>query len=157
MKLPFGSRRLPADVVIERGERVLTHARSADSGHVVATDHALYLPGGVRLPWHTIERGTWSEEGLHVRTTDGATHEVAVPEPGRLPETVRERVTASIVVTRHVKLPGRGGVRLVARRVPGKNEPVWDLMFDEGLDPSDPGLRALAEQSLEEVRRSLGV
>lgn len=156
MRLPFRSR-LPADVAIEPGDRVLTHAPAAGGGHVVVTDRALYLPGGTRLPWHTIDRGTWGEDGLTVRTTGGQTHTVLLPEPGRLPEAVRERVTASIVVSRHVTLPGRGGVRLVARRVPGETELMWEFVFDDGLDPHDPGLRALAEQSLEALRRDLGV
>ncbi len=157
MRLPFGSRRLPSDVIIEPGDRVLTHAVTPDGGYVVAADRALYLPDGARLPWHLIDRATWGEDGLSVLATDGTIRTVAVAKPGRLPEAVRERITASIVVSRHVTLPGRGGVRLVARRVPGEAELSWEFVFDEGLDPGDPGLRAMAEQSLEEVRRSLGV
>ena len=157
MRMPFRARSLPPDVVIERGDRVLTHAPADGGGHVVVTDNALYLPGGPRLPWHRIDRGGWTEGGLRVRTITGEVHEVPLAGPGRLPEAVHERVTASIVVTRHVTLPGRGGVRLVARRVPGEAAPVWQFVFDEGLDPEDPGLRALAEQALEEIRRTLGV
>jgi hypothetical protein len=157
MRFTFGSRRLPADVAIDPDDRVLTHARTAQGGYAVATDRALYLPGGTRLPWYTIDRGVWDEDGLRILTTKGETHSVSLPSPGRLPEAVRERVTNSIVASRHVPLTDLGGVRLVARRVPGKDQPVWELLFDAGLDPSDPGLRALAEQALEEVRRSLGV
>lgn len=144
------------------------HAPSAASGaepagddaaprHVVATDRALYLPGGVRLLWQRIDRAGWDDSGLWVVTTDGAEHRVGVPAPGALPEVVHERVTASIVASRHVRLGNRGGVRLVARRAPGGDSLEWELLFDRGLDPDDPGLRALAEQALEEVRRSLGV
>ncbi|MDF5757006.1 hypothetical protein [Spongiactinospora sp. TRM90649] len=157
MKLPFGSRRLPAGVSVDDGERVLTHAGTDDDGHLVATDRALYLPGGARLPWYLIDRGEWGEDGLRLLTTEGKRHVFRVPVPGRLPEVVKERVTSSILVSRHVPLPGRGGVRLVARRVPGQDEPIWEFLFDEGLDPDDPGLRALAEQALEGVRRSYGI
>jgi hypothetical protein len=157
MRFPFGARRLPPGVEIEPRDRALTHAAADDGGHLVATDNALYLPGGARVPWYLIDRGEWDESGLRVLTTDGARHTVAVKEPGRLPEVVRERVTSSILISRHVKLPGRGGVRLVARRVPGQDHPAWELLFDEGLDPDDPGLRALAEQALESLRRSYGI
>ncbi|ADG87911.1 hypothetical protein TBS_01670 [Thermobispora bispora] len=157
----IGFRRLPGEVraalALERGERVLTHARTSDGGHCVATTQALHLPGGVRLPWHLVDRATWTEEALTVTMTDGRVHRVPVAEPGLLPETIRERVTATIVVSQYVSLGDRGGVRLIARRVPGYDLPRWEFLFDPGLDPADPGLRALAEQALEDVRRSLGV
>ncbi|MBB6344446.1 hypothetical protein ACWGH8_35480 [Nonomuraea muscovyensis] len=153
-------RRLPADVrkslPTERGERVLTFA-GADEGYVVATNLALFLSDGTRVPYETIDKASWDEEGLRLLTTDGERRRERVPEPRLLPETVRERVNATIVVNKHVALPGRGGVRLVARRRPGGEMLGWTLVFDDGLDPDDPGLRALAEQALEGVRRSMGV
>ncbi|GAA1672093.1 hypothetical protein GCM10009733_081600 [Nonomuraea maheshkhaliensis] len=153
-------RRLPADVRrsldIEKGERVLTFA-AAEAGHLVATNLALHLPGGTRLPYEEIDRASWDEDGLLVITTGGVRHFERVTEPRMMPETVRERVNSTIVVNKHVQLPGRGGVRLVARRRPGGEMLGWTLVFDDGLDPADPGLRAQAEQALEGVRRSMGV
>ncbi|HEX4816156.1 MAG TPA: hypothetical protein VFV66_25715 [Nonomuraea sp.] len=153
-------RRLPADVRaslrLEPGERVLTFARS-DDGHVVATDLALFLADGTRVPYEEIDKASWDEQGLRVLTMDGGWHAERIAEPRMLPETVRERVNATIVVNKHVSLPGRGGVRLVARRRPGGEMLGWTLVFDDGLDPADPGLRAQAEQALEGVRRSMGV
>ncbi|MEW9527732.1 hypothetical protein [Microbispora sp. NPDC049125] len=157
----FGSRRLPADVrgalALAPGERVISHVPDGAGGHVVATTQALHLPGGRRLPWHLMDKAVWDEEGVTVTMTDGTVDRAPLPEPGALPETIRERVTASIVVSRHVRLDARGGVRLVARRVPGYESPRWEFIFDPGLDAADPGLRALAEQALEEARRSFGV
>ncbi len=159
MRLPWGSRSLPAEagVTLEPGERVLVHARTPDGTYVVATDRALRLPGEEPLPWYRIDRAMWDEEGLRIVATDGAERWLALPEPGRLPEAVRERVTSSILASRHVSLGNRGGVRLVARRVPGQDTAEWEFVFDPGLDPADPGLRAAAEQALEELRRNLGV
>lgn len=153
--------RLPAEaraaLDLEKGERVLTFA-DADEGHVVATDLALHLPGGVRVPYEEIDRASWDEHGLlTVVTTKQRRHHARVPEPRSVPEALRERVNATIVVSKHVDLPGRGGVRLVARRKPGGDVLGWTFLYDEGLDPEDPGLRALAEQALEGVRRSMGV
>ncbi|MET8140922.1 hypothetical protein ABZU32_11495 [Sphaerisporangium sp. NPDC005288] len=159
MRFPWGTKGLPpeAGVRLEPGERVLVHARTPDGGYVVATDRALRLPAGETLPWYRVDRAQWDEEGLLVVGTDGARRRVELPDPGRLPEAVRERVTSSILVNRHVRLGERGGVRLVARRVPGQDTAEWEFVFDPGLDPSDPGLRAAAEQALERLRRTLGV
>ncbi|MBG0829008.1 hypothetical protein HS041_14630 [Planomonospora sp. ID67723] len=148
--------RTPPEVraAVEAADRVLTYAQGPD-GYVVVTDRALYL-GGTRLAWFTVDRGVWDEEGLTVVTTDGREHRARLPEPGRVPEAVRERVVASIVVSQYVPLDVRGGVRLVARKAED-DRMVWEFAFDAGLDPQDPGLRALAEQALEGVRRSFGV
>ncbi|MFI7421109.1 hypothetical protein [Nonomuraea sp. NPDC049684] len=153
-------RRLPADVRrsldTRPGERVLTFTETAD-GHLVATNLALFLSDGTRVPYEEIDKASWDDEGLRVVTTTGARHFERVAEPRMVPETVRERVNSTIVVNKRVSLPGRGGVRLVARRPPGGEVLGWTLVFDEGLDPTDPGLRAQAEQALEGVRRSMGV
>ncbi|MER5322623.1 hypothetical protein [Streptosporangium roseum] len=148
--------RMPAEVraAVVPPDRVLTYAEGPD-GHVIATDRALYL-GGTRLPWFQVDRGVWDEEGLTVVTTAGEAHRALLPEPGRIPEAVRERVTASIVVNQYAPLDARGGVRLVARRT-DDDRMIWEFVFDSGMDPADPGLRALAEQALEETRRSFGV
>ncbi|MFI6477578.1 hypothetical protein ACIBH1_06585 [Nonomuraea sp. NPDC050663] len=140
-----------------RGERLLVSAPSGE-GHLAATDQALLLPDGGRVPYEEIEKASWDQRGLTVIRADGTTVRVAVTEPGRVPEALRERVNSTIVVNKHVNLPGvDGGVRLVARRKPGGDVLGWTFVFDEGLDPADPGLRAQAEQALEGVRRSMGV
>ncbi|GAA2649766.1 MULTISPECIES: hypothetical protein [Nonomuraea] len=153
-------RRLPSDVrkglATSRGERVLTFAEAAD-GYVVATDQALFLPDGTRVPWEQVEQAGWDDEGLRLTTSEGRRLSARVASPHRLPEAVRERVNSTIVVNKYVELPGRGGVRLVARRAPGADTFTWSFHFDEGLDPEDPGLRAQAEQALEGLRRSMGV
>jgi hypothetical protein len=154
-------RRLPANVrsslAFEPGERVLTFAAGTPSGYAVATNLALYLVDGARIPYEEIDKASWDEDGVRIITTDGTSHSMAVSEPRLVPETLRERVNATIVVNKHVDLPGRGGVRLVLRRRPGGEMLGWTMVFDDGLDPEDPGVRAQAEQALEGVRRSMGV
>ncbi|GAA3813864.1 hypothetical protein GCM10022226_38290 [Sphaerisporangium flaviroseum] len=159
MRFPWSSRNIAAEagVTLEPGERVLVHARTPDGGYVMATERALRLPGEEPLPWHRIDRALWDDEGLRVVATDGTEWRMALPDPGRLPEAVRERVTSSILANQYVRLGDLGGVRLVARRVPGQDAAEWDLVFDRGLDSADPGVRAAAEQALEELRRNLGV
>jgi hypothetical protein len=70
---------------------------------------------------------------------------------------VRERVNASIVVQHHAALVGDAGARLVARRIPGSTDLRWSVVFDPGLDPSDPDLRARADEALTALRSALGI
>ena len=84
-------------------------------------------------------------------------HVLTVEEPGRLLELLRERVTASVVLQRHVPLEGRRGVRVIARRAPRGDQPVeWLYEYDEGIDPDDPAVRFEAERALEAARDELG-
>jgi hypothetical protein len=148
-------RNLPEGLTLGKGERVL-----AVSGDTVATDAALHFQDGTafaRLPWERVEQAVWKDGLLLVREVGGARHAVHLSEPGSVPETVRERVTSTVVVSTHVKLPG-GGVRIAARRpARGAGEPRWTLVFDQGLDPTDAGLLAQAEQAMEEIRRQTGL
>jgi hypothetical protein len=148
-------RNLPEGMTLERGERVL-----AVSGETVATDAALHFSGGsgfTRLPWERVEQAAWKDGLLVVREVGGARHNVRLTEPGSVPEAVRERVTATVLVSTHVKLPG-GGVRIAARRpAKGGGDLRWTFVFDTGLDPADPGLLAQAEQALEELRHQTGL
>lgn len=157
--LPAAAR---AALVLERGERVISYAVGAD-GYVVATDRALHLPGGEpRIGWEHIEHAEWQRGGLHVRETAPfgeapKEHAVRVTDSRTLPEVVRERVTSTIVVNQHAPLHGNLGVRVVGRRSPATDDVVWTLVFDSGLDPRDPELRARASQLLEEVRQQTGL
>ena len=79
-------------------------------------------------------------------------------EHGLVPQTVRDRVTASIVVTEHVPLAGSAGARVTARRSPvGDGGVTWNVVFDTGLDASDPGLRAAADAAIERLREATGL
>lgn len=149
------------DLALERGEHVLAHATTREGAYVVATDAALHLPlpdGFVRLPWERIERASWQDGRLHVWEGNRAgEHHLRLTEPGSVPETVQERVTSTIVVNHHATLSGGAGVRIVGRRAPTGDGVRWTFVFDAGLDPNDPGLRAQAELVLETLRRQTGL
>jgi hypothetical protein len=152
----LGRRRsLPEGLILGKGERVL-----AVSGGTVATDGALYFrhdDGFTRLPWERVQQAVWKDGLLVVREVGGARHTVPLADPGSVPEAVRERVTATVVVSSHVKLSA-GGVRIAARRPARRDgELRWTFVFDSGLDPADPGLLAEAEQALEDLRRQTGL
>ena len=96
------------------------------------------------------EVGTWGEERVE--------HSLIIEEPGQLLELVRERVTASVVLQRHVPLAGRRGLRVIARRAPRGDRPLtWLYEYDEGIDPADPSVRAAAEAALAAARDEVGL
>lgn len=150
---------------IGRGERLLAWATTVDGDPVGGTRDALYLPGGARVAWEQVESADWDVDGEVLRVVEVGTwgrerpeHEWVVPEPRRLLELVRERVTASVVLQRHVPLTGSRGVRVIARRAPsGRGEISWVYEFDRGIDPTDPFVFQAAEEALAEARREVGL
>ena len=70
-------------------------------------------------------------------------HTFTIPEPGNLLVLVRERVTASVVLQRHVPYADRRGPAVIARRAPRGDRPVaWFVEYDEGVEPDDPDVQA---------------
>ena len=71
---------------------------------------------------------------------------------------MNERVTASIVLQRHVSLGRRQNLRVIARRAPsGAGGVQWIYEYDEGVDPDDPAVRDLARATLEAMRLEVGL
>lgn len=168
MRLPRPSFRRPslpaevrAELALERGERLLSWAPLASGGHAVATDRALVILRGAdrqRVAWWQVTSATWDDQAQQIvltALTEQGPQAVTLPVPERtpLPETVRERVQSSIVVSQHVPLRGSAGVRVVGRRVPGQADVLWQMVLDRGLDPTDEQVRALAQDAVERVRR----
>ncbi|WP_242890103.1 hypothetical protein [Actinomadura litoris] len=154
--------RVPAGITLERGERVLASAATRGGSHVAATTTALHVPtpegGFTRVPWERVDHASWKDGWLHVQeTSGGAEHHVRLTDPGSVPETVRERVTATVAVSHQARLPGGGKVRIAGRRPATGGDVRWSFVFEAGLDPDDPGLRAQAEQILEDLRRQTGL
>ncbi len=148
-------------VALPPGERRLAWALTAAGEPVLATDEALVLGDGTRLPWHVVERASWQRPRLTVLEVEtvegtGARHVLELEDGGDLPEVVRARVTASVAWSSHARLSPRGGVRIVGRRRPGQELLDWQLVYDPGTDLADPLVRAQAEELLEGARRTIG-
>ncbi len=163
-------RRLPAEArrPLDANEHVVSWAACRDGGHLVATNHGLWLPErDERLGWHEIHKATWSGRVLSVLpgtlvtaagdapeapvdvVADAEPVDCALTEPGDLPQQVRTRVTRSVAYTAHHELPN-GGVRVVARRVPGRNGLSWAVRYDPGtilLGADHDQLRELVEHA----------
>lgn len=161
----------PAEAVarLDRDERVVSFA-DTPTGTALATPLGLWLPGyEERLPWHLIDKATWKDGTLTLvpalDTGDGVLDELApraarLTVPRDLPKTVQVRVLKAIAFTRHHPLPGDGvrrGVRVVGRRVPGRDGVTWQLVFDDGVDRTDPAVRAAAAAYTEQARAELGL
>ncbi len=139
-------------------ERVLAAAQDADGGWVAATEGAL-VGGGARIPWADVAHAQWRDEEsvLLVDPVGDAFRPArfALPDPGRLPETVRERVMASIVVSRRVGVPGGRGVRVVGREL-GERELQWQVVPDAGVDAADPEVLRVTDALVAQLRGELG-
>jgi hypothetical protein len=151
-------RKLPADrrPALEPDERVVAWAGLSGDDVLVVTTRGVWPPGGAgRIGWHEIHKVTWSGRQLAVvasreaGTGDGYAVVEDLPatvytllDPDNVPAQVRTRVTRSIGYTRHHPVPG-GGVRVVARRVPGVDGLRWTVRYDDGTDGSEAEIVAL--------------
>ena len=159
-------KRVPAELKSRAdGKRVLAWA-SSGSSWLAATEAALLLPDGAEpaeLSWDLILRVTWPDafaEVAYQEQAGGAPRAIKVPVQDGvevLAAVVREQVMASIVVQHHVAVDGDRGARLVARRVPGETDFRWSVVFDSGVDSSDPQIREQVDLALASLRTSLGV
>ena len=133
---------------------------------VAGTRDALYLPGPPprRVPWEQVEAADWDLDTDTLRVSEVGTwgeprpsYELTMTEPGRLLELVRERITASVVLQRHVPIRGKRGVRVIARRAPsGSRELSWLFEYDEGIDPADPFVAHAAREALSAAQNEAG-
>jgi hypothetical protein len=162
----IGRRERPP-VELAAGESALAWAVVDGGGWVVGTRDALYVPAG-RVPWEQVEAADWDDELERLRVTEVGTfgeprpqHLLTLATKGadthRLLQLVRERVTASVLLSRHVPVVGHKGVRVIARRAPAGRSPVlWFYEYDAGIDPDDPVVRAAAETALDAARSDVG-
>ena len=159
----WGRREPRPDLPVAPGERLLAWASTTDGEAVGGTREAVYV-GGVRLPWEQVEAADWDRDTSVLRIVEvghwgdqRAEHVLTIDEPGRLLEMLRERVTASVVLQRHVPIAGRRGVRVIARRPPSGGPLLWVYEYDEGVDPDDPAVRLVAEEALAAARDEVGL
>jgi hypothetical protein len=155
-------------------ERVLAWGRLArEQGWLVATSRGLRaVPPEVAsveqlvvVRWHEIGSAKWTatndgggafevvaleevEPGVQARRP--AVRHV-LTEAGDLPTVVRKRVDQTVVASQRAPLPDRGGVLLVARRIPGQAAREWSVVFDDDADRQDPVKREVARQKLAEA------
>jgi hypothetical protein len=148
-------------------EHVLASAALTGGGQLVATSRGLWLPEPDeewrRVGWHLISKATWGNgaialvEAREVEVVGGAVLIADLPvrrlrlaQPGKVPEIVHQRVTASIKTRHHRDLPG-GGAWFVQRKVAGRDGIVLQVRPDPGTD------EAATRQVAGDVARASGL
>jgi hypothetical protein len=128
---------------------------------VVATLIGLHVTGWDEpLRWDHIESASWDEPVLDlvINTDQGSRLEqLRLDRAGELPAAVRDRVTASVITSERVEVAEGRFATFAARRRSDDGDIRWTVVFDSGLDPNDPDLRAAADATLYELRQSLGI
>jgi hypothetical protein len=153
---------------LEQGESVLAAAADRHEQWYAGTARALLVPehdGWRRIPWETVERATWdreSEELLVVETADFGerepTYRASLPDPERLLELVRERITASVVIKVFEPVAGKRGITVSGRRSPHSDaEITWSVLVDPGLDERSEPVRTASRRALAAARSELGL
>lgn len=147
---------------------MLSAAAAGDGTWILGTRTHLHLvdPGGQAesWPWHEVQRADWDRETstLHAERVQeyGAPvvrRSLTIEEPGDLVALLRERVTATVLMSRHVPVKGKRGFRVIGRRSTDTDETSWAFEFDAGIDPADPAVRASTERALAEAQESVGL
>lgn len=139
----------------------------SEASALVATNRGLWLPEAEprRLSWSDIHKAAWSGRDLeitpaavvavideYVVMADEPPLRYTLADPGEIPDQVRARVTRSVAYTVHHVLVGGGGVRIVARRVPGMDGLRWAVRYDSGADLGDPLVREMTLQLVVQAR-----
>jgi hypothetical protein len=157
----------PAAGAIKRtgGERLLSWARDeATSATVVAGSHRLYAvsaSGELTLarPWHLVDAGVWDHDTfmLTVSWVDGQRPaQWVLREPSLLPETLRERVQASVVLAERVALDGGRQARVVIRQDFSTGGLVEQVILGRGVPAGDAEVTAATEAALARLREQVG-
>jgi hypothetical protein len=132
-----------------------------DTGTAVIATPTSLLAGQLRLPWTQVAKVSWEPPVLALREVAevddaGTVHRFVLEQDEQLAETVRARVTSSVAWTDVRRLQPAGKVRLVARRVPGEDALLWQVVWLEGTDPRSASLRAQVEELVAALRGTLG-
>jgi len=144
------------------GERVLARARTEEGWHLLATTRGVQHRGdgtGEAVPYQAMIDVRWSSDTgrldmlvAEAWSGPGRLVSVVLREPGGVPATVRDRVQASILLTRRVEAGRRQGCTVAVRRAPdGEGPMIVQVTYDPGVDPEDPQLAAQVTEAVEAV------
>jgi hypothetical protein len=164
--VPVGVR---SALTLERGERVLAAAQLQDRRWVVASTRALHVApegaaAGERHGWDQVAAAVWSDTATMLQVTWVGERTQSLLEfgssegaAGFLPEVIRERVGASVVLSRRIAVTGRRGVRIAIRRTAPGAELTTQIVPDRGVDLTDPELAARVDAVIADLREQTGM
>lgn len=154
-------------------ETLVQWATGRDGEIVAVTNLALWLVRDgqpLELGWHTVNKATWQDGVLSVTpgqvagSVEAAGVELPVivagrpvvvqlPDARRLPEQVQSRVTRSVALSEYVPVSDGGGVRVVARRIAGRDGLRWFVHPDPGVSMTDPEVLAAVHDLFTQLRQ----
>ena len=152
---------------LAKGERVLAFAVDDNTGgYVVATNFALAVvtpdPGRVaRHRWLSVDAGSWEPETatLTVTWADGGRpgQWSFRDQPTLLPETLRERVQASVVLATRLTLGDRRTGRVAIRQDFATRELIAQTILGRYARAEDPEIQAHVQAALAHLRDQVGL
>lgn len=173
---------IAASLGLVRGERALAFGvDDFTGGYVVATNFALavvsitaptpgdgttYAPAPaaertLRRPWLFVDAGSWEPdtETLTVTWTDGrrAGQWSFADQSTRLPETLRERVQASVVIATPLRLGDRRSGRVAIRQDFETRGLIAQTMLGRYTRADDPEVQAHVKAALAHLRDQVGL
>ena len=154
-------RKVPSAVrAVASGERRLAWGLASDGTPLVATPAALWA-GASRLGWAYVEKVQWVPPVLTVHEVSqiegtGGARSWTLSADARLAETVRACVTSSIAWSDRRTVGAGAHVRLVGRRLPGRDALEWQIVWERAVDRAVASYAAQAEAWVEELSRTIG-
>ena len=148
-------------------EKVLAWAVDDHSGDVVVAGahHVFVLSAAGELvlerPWHLVDAGSYDpdEEALTVTWVDGSPVARWVFRGGStfVPETLRERVQASVVLAETLRLPGRRTARVVIRQDLASGTTLAQTLLGPGVRATDPEVRQVVQDAMSRLKEQVGL
>ena len=136
----------------------LASARTVTGEEVMGTRDAL-VTGDREVRWEQILTADWDADSgtLRVALVEPEILLFELVEPALLLQLVRERVTASVVLSRRIPLEDGLGFVLMARRPPAGGEVSFTCEYDQGVDPDSPEVLEAARTAVRSARDELGL
>ena len=141
-------------------------ARRPRGATVVATNHAPVCRRRGRSartlarPWHEVDAGTWSAELHHPHRHLGrrrrARRSGSSARPSLVPETLRERVQASVVLAQRSSSDRAGPPGWSMRQDLATGELVEQVVLGRGVRADDPEVAARTDAALAYLREQVG-
>jgi hypothetical protein len=115
----------------------------------------------LRRRWLSVDAGSWEPETatLSVTWADGQLPEEWTfrDQPTLLPETVRERVQASVVLSTHLALGDRRTARVAIRQDFATRELISQTILGRYARADDPEVQAHVRAALADLRDQVGL
>ena len=144
--------------VLAPKEKVFSWARHG-GGFLAATDLGIISidsHDSTKIPWQLAIAGKWEPPLLSVTCLPHMTVAAwQLDDPGMLPQAVRDRITAHVLIDRVINFPGHASVRFVATKSPDGVKWLTNAQ-DQTWADSPEGKSAISAQ-LADLRSALGI